>query len=114
MDVLVRGDNDAALILGADPGATMPQPAIDHLARIPTIVLDPQGDAHQPAGPRAHHDGGHRASARPGTAYRMDEIPLPLRPALQVAVSDRRRGRPPDPRGGGGEAGLAARSRDAT
>ena len=42
VDVLVRGDTDAALILGADPGATMPQPAIDHLARIPTIVLDPK------------------------------------------------------------------------
>ena len=25
VDLLVRGDNDAALILGADPGATMPQ-----------------------------------------------------------------------------------------
>ena len=42
IDVLVRGDNDATLILGADPGATMPQPAIDHLARTPTIVLDPK------------------------------------------------------------------------
>src|SRR4029453_6597258 len=41
VDLLVRGDNDAALILGADPGATMPQPAIEHLKRIPTIVLDP-------------------------------------------------------------------------
>src|SRR5207248_766930 len=36
VDLLVRGDVDAAMILGADPGATMPQPAIDHLARIPT------------------------------------------------------------------------------
>ena len=35
VDLLVRGDNDAALILGADPGATMPQPAIEHLRRIP-------------------------------------------------------------------------------
>src|SRR5262249_35160587 len=42
VDLLVRGDNDACLVLGADPGATMPQPAIDHLARIPTIVLDPK------------------------------------------------------------------------
>ena len=42
IDLLVRGDTDAALILGADPGATMPQPAIDHLSRIPTIVLDPK------------------------------------------------------------------------
>ena len=31
VDVLVRGDNDATFVLGADPGATMPQPAIEHL-----------------------------------------------------------------------------------
>lgn len=41
VDVLVRGDTDCAFIIGADPGATMPQPAIDHLAKVPTIVLDP-------------------------------------------------------------------------
>src|SRR5208283_3771796 len=28
VDLLVRGDIDACLVLGADPGATMPQPAI--------------------------------------------------------------------------------------
>ena len=38
----MRGDNDATLVLGADPGATMPQPAIEHLKRTPTIVLDPK------------------------------------------------------------------------
>ena len=26
IDLLVRGDNDATLVLGADPGATMPKP----------------------------------------------------------------------------------------
>ena len=41
VDVLVRGDTDCAFIIGADPGATMPKPAIDHLAKVPTIVLDP-------------------------------------------------------------------------
>ena len=28
VDVLVRGDCDAVFVIGADPGATMPQPAI--------------------------------------------------------------------------------------
>src|SRR5260370_10024889 len=53
IDLLIRGDVDAALILGADPGATMPQPGIDHLARIPTIVLDPKG-THTTRLPRVH------------------------------------------------------------
>jgi formylmethanofuran dehydrogenase subunit B len=82
VDVLVRGDNDAALILGADPGATMPQPAIDHLSRIPTIVLDPKV-THTSRLARVHITTAATGISAPGTVYRMDEIPLPLRPALQ-------------------------------
>jgi formylmethanofuran dehydrogenase subunit B len=82
VDLLLRGDNDAALILGADPGATMPQPAIDHLARIPTIVLDPKvTDTSRLA--RVHITTAATGISAPGTVYRMDEIPLPLRTALK-------------------------------
>src|SRR6266702_1653668 len=81
VDLLVRGDNDAALILGADPGATMPQPGIEHLARIPTIVLDPKV-THTSRLARVHITTAVTGVSAPGTAYRMDEIPLPLRPAL--------------------------------
>jgi formylmethanofuran dehydrogenase subunit B len=82
VDLLVRGDNDACLVLGADPGATMPQPAIDHLARIPTIVLDPKV-THTSKLARVHITTAATGISAAGTAYRMDEIPLPLRPALQ-------------------------------
>jgi len=81
VDLLVRGDNDAALILGADPGATMPQPGIDHLARIPTIVLDPKV-THTSRMARVHITTAATGISAPGTVYRMDEVPLPLRPAL--------------------------------
>jgi formylmethanofuran dehydrogenase subunit B len=82
IDLLVRGDADAALILGADPGATMPQPAIDHLARIPTIVLDPKV-THTSRLARVHVTTAATGISAPGTGYRMDEVPLPLRPALK-------------------------------
>ena len=82
VDVLVRGDTDAALILGADPGATRPQPAINHLARIPTIVLDPKV-THTSRLARVHITTSVAGISAPGTAYRMDEIPLPLKPALK-------------------------------
>ncbi len=82
IDVLVRGDNDAALILGADPGATMPQPAIDHLSRIPTIVLDPKV-THTSRLARVHITTATTGISAPGTVYRMDEIPIPLKPILQ-------------------------------
>ncbi|MBI2809149.1 MAG: formylmethanofuran dehydrogenase subunit B [Planctomycetes bacterium] len=82
VDLLVRGDNDACLVLGADPGATMPQPAINHLARIPTITLDPKV-THTSRLSRVHITTAVTGVSAPGTAYRMDEIPLPLRPALK-------------------------------
>jgi formylmethanofuran dehydrogenase subunit B len=82
VDVLVRGDTDCAFIIGADPGATMPQVAIDHLARIPTIVLDPHV-THTSKLAKIHITTAPAGIAAPGTAYRMDEIPLPLRPAIQ-------------------------------
>lgn len=82
VDLLVRGDVDAALILGADPGATMPQPAIDHMGRMPTIVLDPKV-THTSRLSRVHITTAVTGISAPGTAYRMDEIPLPLRPALK-------------------------------
>jgi formylmethanofuran dehydrogenase subunit B len=82
IDLLIRGDCDAALVLGADPGATMPQPAIDQLARIPTIVLDPKV-THTSRLARVHFTTAVTGISAPGTVYRMDEIPLPLRPALK-------------------------------
>jgi len=82
IDLLIRGDCDAALVIGADPGATMPQPAIDHLARIPTIVLDPKV-THTSRISRVHFTTAATGISAPGTVYRMDEIPLPLRPALK-------------------------------
>jgi formylmethanofuran dehydrogenase subunit B len=82
VDLLVRGDVDAAIILGADPGATMPQPGIDHLARIPTVVLDPKV-THTSRLARVHITTAVTGISAHGTAYRMDEIPLPLRPALK-------------------------------
>lgn len=82
VDLLVRGDVDAVLVAGADPGATMPQPAIDHMARIPTIVLDPKV-THTSKIARVHITTAATGVSAPGTVYRMDEIPLPLRPALE-------------------------------
>ncbi|MDB5310930.1 MAG: narB 1 [Gemmataceae bacterium] len=82
IDLLVRGDVDATIVLGADPGATMPQPAIDHLARTPTIVLDPKV-THTSRLARVHITTAATGISAPGTVYRMDEIPLPLRPPLK-------------------------------
>src|SRR5262245_23495149 len=82
IDLLVRGDVDATLVLGADPGATMPKPAIEHMERTPTIVLDPKV-THTSRLAKVHITTAATGISAPGTVYRMDEIPLPLRPALK-------------------------------
>ncbi len=82
VDVLTRGDVDAVLVLGADPGATMPGPAIEHLSKVPTIVLDPKV-SHTSRLARVHITTATTGISAPGTVYRMDEVPLELRPALQ-------------------------------
>ena len=82
IDLLSRGDVDAVLVLAADPGATMPGPAINHMARVPTIVLDPKV-THTSRLARVHITTAPTGISAPGTVYRMDEVPLQLRPALQ-------------------------------
>jgi formylmethanofuran dehydrogenase subunit B len=82
IDLLTRGEVDAVLVLAADPGATMPKPAIDHMARVPTIVLDPKV-THTSRLARVHITTAVTGISAPGTVYRMDEVPLHVRPALQ-------------------------------
>ena len=56
----------------------MPQPAIEHMKRTPTIVLDPKV-THTSKLARVHITTAATGISAPGTVYRMDEIPLPLR-----------------------------------
>ena len=44
-DVLARGESDAALIVAGDPMSHLTPAAREHLARIPTIVLDSRDTA---------------------------------------------------------------------
>lgn len=81
VDVLARGEADAALILASDPVAHFPGVASKQLKQIPTIILDPMTnlttEAAQVVFPTACYgvDVG-------GTSYRMDNVAIRLRPAL--------------------------------
>lgn len=81
VDLLSRGEADAALILAADPGANFPQPAIEHLKRIPVIVLDPKPTHTAKLAKVAITTATYGISV-PGTVYRMDDVTITLRPAL--------------------------------
>lgn len=81
VDLLGRGEADAAMVIAADPGANFPQPAIEHLKRIPVIVLDPK-PTHTAALAKVAITTATYGISVPGTVYRMDDVPITLRPAL--------------------------------
>lgn len=81
-DLLVRGEVDAAIIVGDGPWAMLPKRALDRLADIPTVVLDSKLTSLSRLA-RVHITTAATGINSPGTVYRMDKIPLPLRPAIQ-------------------------------
>jgi formylmethanofuran dehydrogenase subunit B len=81
VDLLARGEADAALIISADPAANFPQVAIEHLKRIPTIVLDPFLSETARIARVAITTAVYGINV-PGTVYRMDDVPIRLRTAL--------------------------------
>jgi formylmethanofuran dehydrogenase subunit B len=81
VDLLARGEADAALVVSADPAANFPQIAIEHLKRIPTVVLDPTLSATAQIARVAITTATYGINTA-GTVYRMDDVPIRLRPAL--------------------------------
>lgn len=82
IDLLARGEVDAALVVASDPGAHFPAQALRHLANIPLIVVDPKwslvaglSDVYIPTkmlGIDAE-----------GVSYRMDNVVLRVKRALE-------------------------------
>lgn len=77
-DLLRRGEVDVCLLVGSESAAMLSDAAQRRLAAIPTIVLDLPHQ--QPSfTPTVHFRTAVYGVHATGTAYRMDEIPLPLR-----------------------------------
>lgn len=80
-DILARREADAAMIIASDPMANFSQPAREHLASIPFIALDPKETPTTRAATVAFSTAVYGINV-PGTVYRMDDVPIPLRPAF--------------------------------
>ena len=80
-DLLARGEADAVVLIGSARVSTFQPAALDHLRAIPTILLD-HAQALCPIEPTVRITTAVYGVHRHGTAYRMDEIPIPLRPVL--------------------------------
>ena len=81
VDLLSRGEADAALIIASDPAANFPKPAIEHLRRIPVISLDPKPTLTGQLSRVAFTTSTYGINVE-GTAYRMDNVPITLRAAF--------------------------------
>jgi len=80
-NMLERGEVDACLLVGSEGVARFSEAAVEHLRRMPTIALDhPTIESAIP--PTVRFTTAVYGVHRPGTAYRMDGIPIPLRAFL--------------------------------
>lgn len=80
-DTLARQEADAALIVASDPMGNFSQPAREHLARIPYVALDPKETQTVKHAAVAFTTATYGINVA-GTVYRMDDVPIPLRPAF--------------------------------
>jgi len=81
VDTLSRGDADAALIIASDPASNFPKAAIDHLHKIPVISLDTKQTDTTNLAHVAFTTATYGINTG-GTVYRMDDVPITLRPAF--------------------------------
>lgn len=78
VDVLLREESDAALVVASDPVSNFPRKAAEHLIKNPLIVIDPHMNATSQMADVVFPSAFVGIEAE-GTAYRMDHVPLPLK-----------------------------------
>jgi formylmethanofuran dehydrogenase subunit B len=79
--MLERGEADACLLVGSEGLSRFSAKAVAALGRIPTVVLDYPA-VQSPVSPTVRFTTAVYGVHRPGTAYRMDGVPIPLRAFL--------------------------------
>lgn len=82
VDTLSRGDADAALFIATDPASNFPKAAIEHMKKIPVISLDTKQTVTSQLAHVAFTTATYGINTA-GTVYRMDDVPITLRPAFE-------------------------------
>jgi len=83
IDVLARRECDACLVVASDPAAHFPRACVEHLADIPTVVIDPYPNA-TTAFADIQIPVAVTGIDAAGTAYRMDGVPIRMRRVLKT------------------------------
>jgi len=82
VDVLLREESDAALVVASDPVSNLPRKAAEHLVKNPLVVIDPHLNATSQVADVVFPSTFVGIEAN-GTAYRMDHVPLPLKKVVE-------------------------------
>ncbi|MCW4017091.1 MAG: formylmethanofuran dehydrogenase subunit B [Candidatus Bathyarchaeota archaeon] len=82
IDLLRRGDNDATLVISADPGAHFPKSAVQNMLKHPLITINPDMNAISRLGDVVFPTQWCGIEYE-GTAYRMDHVPIMLRKVVE-------------------------------
>jgi formylmethanofuran dehydrogenase subunit B len=80
-DTLANREADCGMTVACDPMSNFSQPAREHLASIPFIALDTKETPTTRAAAVAFTVATYGINTG-GTVYRMDDVPIPLRPAF--------------------------------
>ncbi len=81
-DILARGDTDAFMVIASDPASNFSRKSIENIKKIPVISLDPKPTHTSQLAKVAFTTATYGINIS-GTAYRMDNVPLTLRPAFE-------------------------------
>jgi formylmethanofuran dehydrogenase subunit B len=84
-NLLENREVDVALLVGSEGLDKLSERAQEHLRELPTILLDSPGDRADWQ-PHVHFTTAVYGIHRAGTAYRMDEVPIPLRAVLESSL----------------------------
>ncbi len=87
VDTLSRGDADAAMFIASDPACNFPKAAIEHMKKIPVISLDTKQTATSKLAHVAFATSTYGINTG-GTVYRMDDVPISMRPAFDSPYPD--------------------------
>jgi len=82
VDILLRKDSDAALVVASDPVSNFPKKAAEHLVENPLIVIDPHMNVTSQVADVVIPSAFAGIEAE-GTAYRMDHVPIPLKKVVE-------------------------------
>jgi formylmethanofuran dehydrogenase subunit B len=82
VDILLRRESDAALVIASDPVANFPTKTVEHLVKNPLIVIDPHMNVTSHMADVVIPSAFVGIEAE-GTAYRMDHVPLPLKKIVE-------------------------------